>query len=102
MERNAPIPTWFGIGGRADRLARPASIDDLKRCIETDPKLRLLGDGANLLVDDAGVSELVVAFTDPEFTTIRRDDATGLTMAMAGANLPKLIVETVRLGLGGI
>jgi UDP-N-acetylmuramate dehydrogenase len=102
IESNAPIPTWFGIGGRADRLARPASIDDLKRCLEIDPRLRVLGDGANLLVDDGGVGELVVAFTDPEFTTVRRDDATGHTIAMAGANLPKLIVEAVRLGLAGI
>lgn len=102
LEHNAPIPTWFKIGGRADRLARPRSIDDLRRCLEIDPNLKVLGDGANLLVDDAGVSNLVVAFTAPEMTTIRRDDATGHTVAAAGANLPKLIVESVRLGLSGL
>ncbi len=102
IEKNAKIPTWFGIGGGADRLARPSSVDDVKRCLEIDPKLRVLGDGANLLVDDAGVSELVVAFSHPEMQSIRRDDATGLTIAMAGANLPRLIIETVRLGMGGI
>jgi len=102
LERNAPIPTWFKIGGRAERLARPRSVDDLRRCLDLDPNLRVLGDGANLLVDDAGIPELVVAFTAPDFTTVRRDDATGLTIAAAGANLPKLIVETVRLGMAGI
>ncbi len=102
IERDAAIPTWFGIGGRAERLARPRSVEELRRCLELDPGLRVLGDGANLLVDDAGVSELVVAFTAPEMTTVRRDDATGRTVAMAGANLPKLIVEAVRLGMGGI
>src|SRR5688572_20129387 len=102
IEHKAPIPTWFGIGGRAERLARPRSLDDLRRYLELDPKLRVLGDGANLLVDDPGIPELVVAFTAPEFTTVRRDDATGRTIAMAGANLPRLIVETVRLGLAGL
>jgi len=102
IERQAKLPTWFGIGGGADRLARPASVDDVRRCVEIDPKLRILGDGANLLVDDAGVGELVIAFTRPEMMSVHRDDATALTVAMAGANLPKLIVEAVRLGLGGI
>lgn len=102
FERNAKIPTWFGIGGGADRLVRPTNTDDLRRCLELDPDLRVLGDGANLLVDDAGVRELVVAFTAPEMTSVRRDDRTGLTIAMAGASLPRLITESVRLGMGGL
>ncbi len=102
IEKNAPIPTWFGIGGRADRMARPSSLDDLKRCLELDPDLRVFGDGANLLVDDPGVGELIVEFTRPEFTSVRRDDATGTTIAGAGVNLFDLINHTVRLGLGGL
>jgi UDP-N-acetylmuramate dehydrogenase len=100
FEPNAPIPTWFGIGGRARRLARPESIADLKACLETDQNLKILGDGANLLVDDDGVSELVVAMTSPTFTSVKRDG--GLVMAAAGANLPKLITSTVRDGLSGL
>jgi UDP-N-acetylmuramate dehydrogenase len=100
IEKNAPIPTWFGIGGGADRLARPASIDDLRRCIELDPGLRVFGDGANLLVDDPGVSELVVELT--EFTSVRRDDTTGAMIAGAGVNLFDLINQTVRVGLAGL
>ena len=61
IERDAPIPTWFGIGGGADRLARPATIEEIAACVEVDRDLRVLGDGANLLVGDAGVSELVVS-----------------------------------------
>lgn len=102
IRKNAPIPTWFGIGGSADRLARPAGLDDLRRCIELDPDLRIFGDGANLLVDDAGVAELVVEFTEHEFTSVRRDDATGLTIAGAGVNLFDLINQTVRLGMSGL
>lgn len=100
IEYDAPIPTWFGIGGKADRLARPYSLDRLAECIRLDPNLRILGDGANLLVDDEGVAELVVVLEGP---TLRgwTFDATRLR-AGAGANLPKLINETVRRGLAGI
>ncbi len=100
IEFDAPIPTWFGIGGKADRLARPRTPEQLAECLRLDPNLKVLGDGANLLVDDDGVSELVVILGGPLFTgwTI---DATSLR-AGAGANLPKLINETVRKGLAGL
>lgn len=102
VERNAEIPTWFGIGGRADRLARPASVGDLRECLRMDPNLRVLGDGANLLVDDAGVGELVVCLSGRGFAGWRTDSVSGRVIAGAGANLPKLILDTVRQGLAGL
>jgi UDP-N-acetylmuramate dehydrogenase len=144
IEHDAEVPTWFGIGGRARQLARPESIEDIARCLRLDPHLRILGDGANLLVDDEGVDELVLAFTHPAMRAVSFDqrdyDASdsaqhsslrhtpgpapqeaergtqgsepgpqrsappptvGLS-CMAGANLPKLILECVRLGLAGL
>ncbi len=100
LEHNAPIPTWYGIGGRADRFCKPQSLEDLKACLELDPNLKVLGDGANLLVDDDGVSNLVISLTAPAFTSVRRDGNT--TIAGSGANLPKLITSAVRDGLAGI
>lgn len=102
IEEGVPIPTWFGIGGRADRLARPSNLAELRACVQLDPRLRILGDGANLLVDDDGVGELVVALAGKELTGWQIDRASGRIAAMAGANLPKLILETVRLGLSGL
>ncbi len=106
VERDAPIPTWFGVGGRAERLARPCSVEELRRCVEMDPRLRVLGDGANLLVDDDGVAELVVALRGAPFADVRWDSGHGappvIVHAGSGANLPRLIVEAVRRGLGGI
>lgn len=102
VEAAAPIATWFGVGGRADRLVRPRSTAQLLEAVRLDPALRVVGDGANLLVDDDGVGELVVAFTDPAFTGVEIDARTGRVTAGAGANLPKLILETVRAGLGGL
>lgn len=110
IERRAPIPTWFGIGGGADRLARPENVEQLRRCVQIDPETRVLGDGANLLVDDAGIGELVVVLNARAFTEVRWGEAgpggggggSGNVHAGAGANLPKLINESVRRGLGGL
>jgi UDP-N-acetylmuramate dehydrogenase len=101
IERGAQVPTWFGIGGRADRLARPADVDGVRRCLEIDPGARVLGDGANLLVDDEGVGELVIATTAPEMRRFWREED-GRWVAMAGAPLAKLVTETVRLGYAGL
>lgn len=102
VSRHTPIETWFGIGGSADRFARPESIDQLRAALALDAHLRVLGDGANLLVDDDGVGELVIALSAPAFARVEWNDQTGLVRAGAGANLPKLITEAVRRGLGGI
>lgn len=99
---NQPIRTWFKIGGGADRFAKPTSAEELRQLVETDPDLRVLGDGANLLVDDGGVGELVVELSAPEWAAWTMDARSGLVRVGAGANLPKLILAAVRAGLGGI
>ena len=100
IEHQAPLPTWFKVGGGADRLARPADAEQLRQCIEMDPSLRVLGDGANLLVHDDGVGELVVSLE--RLAQIEWDAASGRLRVGAGVNLPKLITRTVREGLAGL
>jgi UDP-N-acetylmuramate dehydrogenase len=104
IERDAPIPTWYKVGGRAKRLARPRSVEDVVRCFEVDPNLRVLGDGANLLVADEGVDELVLATN--EMRSWRYEDGPNgpgtRVVAAAGANLPKLVTDSVRRGLAGL
>lgn len=99
---DAPIPTWFHIGGRADRLAKPMNAGELLACLELDDGLRLLGEGANLLVDDDGVSDLVVSLQQGSFLDTLIDESTGLVQAGAGVALPGLINRCVRSGLGGL
>jgi UDP-N-acetylmuramate dehydrogenase len=101
IERHAPISTWFHIGGSADRLARPGTPEDLLRCVEMDPDLVVLGEGANLLVDDAGMDRLVVSLQTPGFKGTEFD-ASGLVRAGAGVALPRLISDCVKRGLSGI
>ena len=102
IEHNAEISTWFRIGGRADRLARPQSIEQLTRCLELDPDAKILGEGANLLVDDSGMDHLVISMQSEGFKAIDIDDTTGVVRAGAGAPLPRLITQTVNAGLGGL
>lgn len=97
-----PIPTWFNCGGRAKRFARPRSVDELRQCLRIDPNLRILGDGANLLVADTGVDELVITLNTGDFAEVTIDEAFGLVSAGAGVNLPKLITDTARRGLSGL
>ncbi len=102
VQRNVPIPTWFGIGGGADRFAVAGSVGDLRRCLEIDPGLRVLGEGANLLVDDEGVGELVVSMKGGGLKDVEWDEASGVVRAGAGADLAQLVTQSVRRGLRGI
>ncbi len=92
------IPTWFGVGGGASRYVEPASIDELRACLELDPNLLILGDGANLIVADEGVDRLVVSLKRMAWANWS-DQAVNVG---AGHDLAKLINESVRRGLAGI
>jgi len=102
VTERAPIQTWFGVGGGADRLARPQTPEQVRECLELDPHAKVLGDGANLLVCDEGVAELVIDLKNPGFRGWEIDDSGGEVRAKAGADLAKLIGECVRRGLGGL
>ncbi len=106
LQSNAPIPTWFGVGGRADRLARPNDLEELTEMVrhaaDKGHRVRVLGDGANLLVDDDGVDGLVLSLE--RLGRVERPDPRdpGLLRVGAGANLMRLIADTVRDGLAGL
>jgi len=104
IRERAPLRTWFRIGGGAERFAAPRDASELARCLEIDPGLRVIGDGANLLVDDEGVDGLVVDLGSEgsAFARVEPVDGRGLVRAGAGASLQKMIPEACRLGLGGI
>jgi len=101
IQRNTPIKTWFGIGGGADRSVVLRTFDDLRHALDEDPALRILGDGANLLVDDDGVSELVAELKG-DFEKVELNLQTGRVYLGAGVKLPRAVKETVQVGLGGL
>jgi UDP-N-acetylmuramate dehydrogenase len=95
--------TWFGIGGSAQYFVEPRNVDELRqvavRCRENEIPVRVLGGGANLLVDDAGVKGAVVHLTG-DFTKVELID--GGIRAGAAADLGKLVLRCVRDGLTGL
>lgn len=101
IHENAPISTWFGIGGRADRLVKPANLDDLRAAHALDPNLLILGDGANLLVADEGVASLV-AHLEGDFQHVSIDPTTHIARLGAAAKLFRIIPEFARQGLAGL
>jgi len=55
--------TWFGVGGPADVLFRPADRDDLVAFLKGKPEdvpVTVIGVGSNLLVRDGGVRGVVI------------------------------------------
>ncbi|MFK7759809.1 MAG: UDP-N-acetylmuramate dehydrogenase [Phycisphaerales bacterium] len=102
IENDSPISTWFRIGGRARQLALPESVEQLIECLGIDPDLKVLGEGANLLVDDDGLTDLVVSMQTDGFKSVDIDAANGIVTAGAGTPLPRLITQTVNQGLSGL
>lgn len=110
VELDAPLAplTWFGIGGRADALVRPNTLEALAtlahRCRRDLVPLRVLGSGANLLVDDAGVDGVVVQLDSELFRKVEFN-AEGRVERMrvyGGASMERLVQECARRGLAGI
>ena len=63
--------TWFGVGGPAEVMFRPADADDLAHFLSEKPAdvpVFVLGVGSNLLVRDGGIAGVVIrlgqGFTD--------------------------------------
>lgn len=111
----APL-TKYHLGGSAQWFVRPRSVQELattiSRCREAGVSVRVLGGGANLLVDDDGVDGVVVQLDGPSFSEIEWgvDAALGngiaeepvLVRAGAGVDMARLTLESVRRGLTGL
>lgn len=102
LQHAVPVPTWFGIGGAAAMLAQPDSPQQLAALLAEHPDAPILGEGANLLVDDCGVEGLVIRLDAFAFTHAALDERTGRVHAGAGVDLRRLITLCVRAGLGGL
>ncbi len=107
---DAPLAphTWYGVGGRADVLIRPRSLEALttlvRRCRRDDVPLRVLGSGANLLVDDEGVDGVVVKLDMPFFKAVEWnvDGRVERLRAFGGAAMEQLVQQCARRGVRGL
>jgi len=92
LAADAPLgpQTWFGTGGPAEVLFRPADVEDLASFLRALPAavpVTVLGVGSNLLVRDGGVKGVVIRLMRG-FTGIAVDG----NELLAGAGAPDLNV----------
>ena len=96
--------TWFGLGGKADFVITPGSVEQLRtivqRCNENGVAMYVLGFGSNLLIKDEGLRGAVIKLAGSEFEAVSFEGEQ--VRAGAGADLNKLVLDCVRKGLSGL
>ena len=108
LDANIGASTFFKIGGQADVLVHPRSADSLslllQRCHNSEIPFRVLGRGANLLVDDDGVDGVVVKLDHPCFNQFRCNiEGSEIELhVMAGKDVAALLMECARCGQEGL
>ena len=104
--RDVPLApyTWLKIGGPAQLLIEPRSVEELqavvRRCYEQEIPVRMLGGGSNLLIPDAGVSGAVIRITGEPFMRVSIEGQQ--VRAGGGALLSHVISASVAAGLAGL
>ena len=102
---NAPMSryTTFRVGGPADVLFLPASVEELRTALAAAERegvpVCLIGNGSNLIVRDGGIRGLVIALGEP-FSEIRVEGTQ--VWAQAGARLSAVAAAAQRAGLAGL
>ncbi len=99
----APL-TWFELGGPARWFFQPQSFEDLAtvvtRARELGVPLKVLGEGANVLIGDDGFQGVVVRLTAPAF---RRLDVNGTRADLGGGvELMSAAKQLSARGLSGL
>lgn len=94
--------TSFRIGGPADILVRPRSIEELRACLkvfrENEVPWRILGNGSNILVCDTGIAGAVIEISD-QFSQISIDG--NHINAQSGALLSQVANQALQAHLTG-
>ena len=106
VKAGAPLApmTWFRLGGNAEYLARPGTVDELTglvaRCRSAGLSWRVLSGGSNVLVRDGGVDGLVLHLESPSLADVAIEGP----RINVGAAVPMtaLISRTARAGLAGM
>lgn len=96
--------TIFKIGGPAELLAQPRTIQELsgivKACGREGIPFRILGVGGNVLVHDDGIKGLVLRLSAPVFSEVKAHGSR--LRAGCGAPIASLIAAASRHGLTGL
>ncbi|MEM6362920.1 MAG: FAD-binding protein [Planctomycetota bacterium] len=95
---------WLGIGGPARFVAEPVEIEQVASLVRVATSaglpFRVLGQGSNVLVREAGFDGLVISLAASQTSTLRIDG--NRLHAGSGAKLTHAVIKTVGEGLGGL
>lgn len=95
--------TTFGIGGPADVLIRPTSIEELEEVLkfnhDNDIETFVMGKGSNLLVSDKGIRGCVIVLAD-NFDRVKIEG--DYLTTLAGTSLNKASLAAINAGLSGM
>ena len=96
--------TTFRIGGPADLLAEPATVEELQQILQLQREQAiacfLMGNGSNLLIRDGGIRGLVIVLAD-RFSSVIQESPVRIK-AQAGVRLGALARFAWQKGLGGL
>ena len=94
--------TFTKTGGRAEFLAFPKSVEELKQLIKSanDAKMPItvIGNASNLIIRDGGIDGLVIILTKMKSITVNGDEVT----AQAGARIIDTAFTAANAGLSGL
>ena len=95
--------TNFGIGGLADALALPGTVDELEALLkfnyENKIETSVIGKGTNLLVSDKGIRGCVIVLAD-NFDDVKIED--DCLTSLSGTALIKASRAAIEIGLAGM
>lgn len=95
--------TTFGIGGPADVLIRPTSIEELEEVLkfnhDNNIETFVMGKGSNLLVSDKGIRGCVIVLAD-NFDRVKIEG--DYLTALAGTSLNKASLAAINAGLSSM
>jgi UDP-N-acetylmuramate dehydrogenase len=101
---NAPLAgtNWFGVGGAAEILFKPADTEDLAYFLKHQPAglpITVIGVGSNLIIRDGGIEGVVIRL-GRGFTDIKIDgDVVEAGSAVLDLNLARYTAGDGRAGL---
>lgn len=86
---------WFQTGGNAEYFAAPTNAVEFSEAVkfaaQNSLSITLLGEGANILISDAGIKGLTIRPQLKTISLVSDDKEYGYVKAEAGASLPAVI-----------
>lgn len=100
--KNADLKNWFGVGGKAEILYKPADLEDLQDFLKNCPKeipVNILGAASNVIIRDEGVKGVVIRLGG-EFAKISNQE--NLIKAGAAALCSNVALYSKNQGLANL